>query len=130
MHDPYIMFKYLVDGTEHRQRLYDSLRKQGRVIADGREECARELIVALLPFAKSNITPDLKAEADKFLSRPQILRQIMSSFGVTADQILDDDLQRSSNLVPLSSCLPRFSGPPFYHKLMRILVASALEILL
>ena len=38
MHDPYVMFKHLIDYTAQRQVLYDSLRKQGRDIADWAEE--------------------------------------------------------------------------------------------
>lgn len=91
-HDPYVMFKYLIDEKEQRQRLYDSLRKQGRDLADQIEESARQIIDALVSFANSEITPDIGSAVGNFFSRPHTLRLIMSSYGAF-EHLPNDGLQ-------------------------------------
>jgi hypothetical protein len=100
MHDPYVMFKYLVDATGNRNTLYNSLRKQGNDIADFTAESDCELIGALLPFAKIEVMPDLKALVDKFIFQPSTLRRIISSFGASANEITDVDLRKIIKTCP------------------------------
>jgi hypothetical protein len=97
-HDPYVMFKYLMDEREPRERLYNSLRKQVGTVADQPDE--RQLITALSIFSKSEIDPDLTALVDKFFSRPATLRQIISSFDVNSNHISDPELPKIIEACP------------------------------
>jgi hypothetical protein len=100
MHDPYIMFKYLVDATGHRNTLYNSLRKQGREIADVAAESDRKLIGAMLPFAKNDVAPDLKAMVARFFADRSTLRRIVSSFGASTAEIADVNLTKAIKACP------------------------------
>ena len=86
----------LVDA-ENRQRLYDSLRGNP-LFSD--EASERRLINAALPFAKSEIVPDVRAMANSFFNSPKILRQFISSHDCDAAQISDSDLRPTINACP------------------------------
>jgi hypothetical protein len=90
--DPYVMFKYLLDETEIRENLYQSLRKQGRELADQMELSAQQIISALSPFATSHIEPDLDAKIENLCSGPETLRRIISSFHVSVNHVGDHEL--------------------------------------
>jgi len=96
-HDPYILFEYLVDETEIRQRLYNSLRAI-ELFSDEASEL--QLINSLLPFAKSDTVPDVRAMANAFFVLPKILRQIISSHGVDANRFPDSDLRATIRACP------------------------------
>jgi len=93
IHDPYVMFKYLLDEEKHRQQLYEALRKQGRDLADNTEISALQLITGLLPFAKSEIRPDLTIPVKQFFDRSETLRQIISSYDVNIEDVADQGLK-------------------------------------
>jgi hypothetical protein len=98
VHDPYIMFKYLLEDKDSRERLYNSLRKAGAGLVD---ECDdRQLIVALSPFAKSQVDPSLTAMVNDFYSRPATLRKFISIFAAEIDNIPDMALQNIVDSCP------------------------------
>jgi hypothetical protein len=95
--DPYITFKYLIDGTENRQGLYDAIRNNGYAIPD---ETENRLIEALSLLAKSDINPNLNAEVSNFFSQPSTLRRIMSSYDINAQKISDRELPKIVKVCP------------------------------
>ena len=90
--DPYVMFNYLLDEQESRERLYNSLRKAGDSIADELDD--KQLIDALSAFSKSGVDLDLTAMIREFFTRPATLRQIISQFNVDAECAADEKLPK------------------------------------
>ncbi len=88
--DPFIIFKYLVDESDKRAPLYNSLRPKW---TDDAETNARQLIDSLSLVVRSGITPDINGLAKSFFSQPQTLRQIIASFEVDPGNIPDSDLR-------------------------------------
>ncbi len=93
-HDPYIMFKHLLDEINHRQVLYDILRKQGLEMAQKIEASANDIIPQLCAIVKSGIEFDVGSEIGKLCSRPSFLRRTVQSFTNDSKlgQIADDQL--------------------------------------
>jgi hypothetical protein len=98
--DPYLLFKHLLNEPKIRQDLYEAVRKQGRDLAAQMDLSAQQIISALSPFANSEIEPRINATVEAVCSKPETLRQMISSFGFPSDDIPED------NLLPLIKFCP------------------------
>jgi hypothetical protein len=94
VHDPYIMFKHVLDETNHRQELYDIFRKQGLEMVQKIESSADGMISALSTIIDSGFEFDMDTELDKVLSQPSFWRRIIQSFvnDTNLAQIADNEL--------------------------------------
>lgn len=93
MHDPYAMFKHLLDETKNRQKLYEIIRKQGYDMSVDLQRSTEAMRPALAAVASSEVEIDLTELINELCSRPDFLRQNISAYAdISCDHINDDAL--------------------------------------
>jgi hypothetical protein len=97
MHNPHLMFKYVVDETKNRQQLYDIIRNQGAATLADLERSTESMKAALSAIAFSDVKIDLGQLINDLCLQPSFLRGTISAYAdVSSAHIADDDL---SNII-------------------------------
>ena len=100
MHDPLLMFKYILDETKNRRTLYELIRNQGTALLSDLEKSEELMRPALAAIAFSSAEINLRQLIDRICLEPPFLRQTIAAYSDIDCNIPDGDLRKITESCP------------------------------
>ena len=112
MHNPHLMFKYVVDETKNRKQLYEIIRNQGSATLADLERSTESMKPALSAIAFSEVQIDLNELINRLCLQPSFLRRTISAYTDTSCAHIYECKSPAGFRTCLECCTQQVIGKP------------------